>query len=237
MTTKALVILSGGQDSTTCAAIACQQFDEVHAVTFDYGQRHAIEIEAAQQVSFELGIKHHEFIKVGPILKGTSPLISGATLGQYDSADQLPGGVAETFVPSRNGLFLTIASNRAVVMGISTMFTGVSQTDYSGYPDCRRDFIDRMEEALSFANFGESGHLTIETPLMHLTKAESVKLAHDILGDRFESVFQLTHTCYKGVKGGCGQCAACLLRDKGFIEAGIPDPIWKFGERVPAMTM
>ncbi len=225
-TSKALVILSGGQDSTTCLAIAAQQYQEVHAVTFNYGQRHKIEIESAIKVAELIGVASHEIIDMGAILKGRSPLVSDNEVKTYDNPEQVPDGIAETFVPSRNALFLTIASNRAVVLGASVIFTGVSQTDYSGYPDCRRDFIDRIESALSFANFGDSGHLTIETPLMFLTKAESVLLAKDVLGDRFDEIFLHTHTCYCGVKGGCGQCAACLLRDKGFKESGIDDPLW-----------
>jgi 7-cyano-7-deazaguanine synthase len=228
MQTKALVVLSGGQDSTTCLAVAKSQFEEVHAVTFNYGQRHITEIKSAIAVAQAVGVSSHEIIDLGPILKGSSPLVSDNHLEQYDSPEQLPDGIATTVVPSRNALFLTIASNRAIVTGASVLYTGVSQADYSGYPDCRRDFIDRMEEALSFANFGESGHLSIRTPLMNITKAESVKLAQEVLGDSFESVFALTHTCYAGVIGGCGRCAACLLRDKGFREAGIPDPIWQY---------
>lgn len=233
---KALCVLSGGQDSTTCAAIASQQFDEVHAITFNYGQRHQIELESARAIAQALNLTSHEIIELGPILKGTSPLISDTPLGHYNSAKELPGGIADTFVPSRNAFFLTIASNRAVVMAIDTIYTGVSQTDYSGYPDCRRDFIDQIESALSFANFGEPGKLKILTPLMELTKAESVKLAIEILGDRFNEIFQHTHTCYAGIKGGCGKCAACLLRDKGFIEANIADPIWQYRDYQPVMV-
>jgi 7-cyano-7-deazaguanine synthase len=145
----------------------------------------------------------------------------------YASAQDLgdENEVANTFVPSRNALFLTIASNRAVLRGIDTVYTGVCQTDYSGYPDCRRNFIDAMERALSLSN---GGNFAIVTPLMELTKAQSVNLALTVLGDSFNAVMELTHTCYQGVKGGCGECAACLLRDKGFNEAGVVDPIWKF---------
>lgn len=225
---KALVILSGGQDSTTCAALAVQQFDKVCAVTFDYGQKHAIEIESAQDVSAALGIRHHEFIHLGPILKGTSPLISGATLGQYDSADQLPGGVEPTFVPGRNLLFLTLAANRAAVLGITDLFTGLCEEDFGGYFDCRKVFVDAMATALGEGIWGTPDAFTIHTPLMHLNKADSVRLAADVLGDRFDEVMGLTHTCYAGVKGGCGKCHACHLRDRGFREAGIADPIWKY---------
>ena len=225
---KILIIFSGGQDSTTCLAIAKQQFSEVHLLTFNYGQRHQIELDSAKKIGEIMNVDSHEFIDINGILKSTSPLISENPVQSYSSTEELPSGVAETFVPSRNALFLTIASNRAIALGIDTVITGVSQTDYSGYPDCRSDFIDMMERTLSYANFGRVGKFFIQAPLMHLTKAETVKLAVDCLGDHFEEVFENTHTCYNGVKGGCGECAACLLRDKGFKESGIDDPIWKF---------
>jgi 7-cyano-7-deazaguanine synthase len=225
--TKALVILSGGQDSTTCAAIACQQFSEVHAVTFDYGQRHAIELESAQSVSAALGIKHHEFIKVGPILASTSPLVSSNALGQYDSPDDLPGGVEPTFIPGRNLLFMTLAANRAAAWGIRDIFTGLCEEDFGGYFDCRQVFVDAMAAALGEGIWGEPDAFTIHTPLMKLSKAASVRLAVEVLGDLFHEVFQHTHTCYAGVKGGCGKCHACHLRDRGFRDAGVDDPIWQ----------
>lgn len=218
---KSLVILSGGADSTICAAIAKQR-SEVHAITFDYGQRHRIEIESAMLVAQALNLASHEIIECQGILKSISPLTSNNPVEQYDDVSQLPNGIASTFVPIRNLLFLTVAANRAVSLGCETIYTGVCQTDYSGYPDCRRGFINKTEEAL-FAALEQK--LQIATPLMYLTKAESIKLAQQVLGDDFEQVISLTHTCYLGVKGGCGKCAACLLREKGFEEAGIVDPL------------
>jgi len=225
---KALVILSGGQDSTTCAAIACQQFDQVCAITFNYGQRHSIEIESAKDVGFRLGIKQHEFIDIPHILIGSSPLISSTRLGQYDSAEKLPTGVEPTFVYGRNLLFLILAANRAAAWGVTDIFTGLSGEDFGGYPDCRDVFVEAMQLALNQGFYGTPNGFTIHTPLMYLTKASSVKLAVDVLGDRFNEIFSLTHTCYAGVKGGCGKCHACILRDRGFTEAGIKDPIWSF---------
>lgn len=225
---KALVILSGGQDSTTCAAIAAQSHDEVHAITFNYGQRHITEIQSAIAVAKSLGCASHEIIDLGAnVLKGTSPLISGNKLGKYESAKELPEGVEPTFVYGRNILFLTIAGNRAACLDVDHIYIGVCEADFAGYWDCRQSFIDKMQSALNDGIFGQD-KLTLQTPLMNLTKAESVKLAKEVLGDRFESVFELTHTCYDGVKGGCGKCHACILRDKGFKEADIDDPIWKF---------
>lgn len=225
---KCLIVLSGGQDSTTCAAIACSQFDEVHAISFDYGQRHLIELESAENVVKALNIASYKILQLGQILEGSSPLISSQPLGQYNSVDELPTGVEPTFVPARNILFLTLAANRAAVLGIKDIFTGVCQADFAGYWDCRQVFIDSMAIALSEGIYGDRETFRIHTPLMNLNKAQSVQLAYEILGDRFEEVMGFTHTCYSGIRGGCGKCHACLIRDRGFKEAGINDPIWKF---------
>lgn len=225
---KALVILSGGQDSTTCLAVAKQRFDEVHAVTFEYRQKHSIELEAARSVAKLMGVASHEIIPLGRVLKGTSPLVSDTPLGKYDHPDDLPGGIEPTFVPGRNLLFLTLAANRAAVLGISDLFTGLCEEDFGGYPDCRQTFVDAMATALSEGIWGSRDAFSIHTPLMRLSKADSVRLAIDALGDQFEAVMGATHTCYDGVKGGCGKCHACHLRDRGFREAGVADPIWRY---------
>lgn len=224
---KALVILSGGQDSTTCAALARVHFEEVHAITFNYGQRHAIEIDSAIAVASALGLDSHEVIDLGAgILKSSSPLISLNELGKYDSIESLPSGVEPTFVPGRNILFLTIAANRAAAFGCTDIFIGVCEEDFGGYWDCRQDFITQMETAIGLGIHG-SPEFKIHTPLMKLSKADSVRLAVEVLGDNFDRVMGLTHTCYDGVKGGCGECHACHLRDRGFKDAGIVDPLWK----------
>jgi 7-cyano-7-deazaguanine synthase len=224
---KCLVILSGGQDSTTCAAIARQQFSEVHAVTFDYGQRHSIEIESAKAVAEYLNMASHEIIPMGRVLKGSSPLVSDNVLGTYDNPEQLPGGVEPTFVPGRNLMFMTIAANRAAVLGVKDIFTGLCQEDFGGYHDCRAVFVEAMQAAIGEGFYGDPDYFTFHTPLMHLNKADSVKLAVTSLGGHdFRRLFALTHTCYAGVKGGCGRCHACILRDRGFKEAGVDDPLW-----------
>lgn len=229
--TKCVILLSGGQDSTTVALQAKAHYEEVHALTIHYGQRHEIEVESALAVGKALSVTSHEVIELGNVLTSTSPLISSNSVDTFETSEDVPDGVANTFIPSRNALFLTLASNRAIALRISTIYTGVCECDYSGYPDCRRVFIDSLEDALSLGNFGEKGKFKILTPLMSLTKAETVKLAQNLLGtEEFKKMFELTHTCYQGIKGGCGHCAACLLRDKGFTEAGIDDPIWKFRE-------
>lgn len=225
-TSKALVILSGGQDSTTCLAIADQKYQEVHVVTFNYGQRHKIEIESAVKVAEIIGVASHEIIDMGAILKGRSPLVSDNQVGQYESANELPQGVEPTFVEGRNLLFLTIAANRAANLGITDIFMGVCEEDFAGYWDCRQKFIDATAIALGEAIYGKPDSFKIHTPLMNLTKSQSVHLAKDVLGDRFDEIFLQTHTCYNGVKGGCGKCHACILRDRGFKESGIDDPLW-----------
>lgn len=225
---KALVVLSGGQDSTTCAVIAKQQFDEVSAIVFNYGQKHQIEIRSARKIAQLLSIPL-EIIDLGlSVLRGHSPLISNRTeLGLYDSPDELPSGVEPTFIGGRNILFLTVAANRADCLGATDIFTGVCQADFAGYWDCRQIFVDKMQAALNEGFYGEE-KFKIHTPLMNLTKAESVKLAYDMLGpQQFDDLFALTHTCYAGVSGGCGKCHACVLRDKGFADAGISDPLWQ----------
>lgn len=228
---KALVVLSGGQDSTTCLAVAKKQFEEVHAVTFNYGQRHLIEIQSANAIAQAMEVDSHEIIDLGAtILKGSSPLISAAPVGRYSSAEELPGGVEPTFVPGRNILFLTVAANRAAGLGIQDIFTGVCEEDYGGYFDCRQTFVDAITMAIGEGIAGNPNHIKIHTPLMNLSKKDSVFLAKEALGDNFEYVMKLTHTCYDGVKGGCGECHACILRDRGFKEAGIDDPLWKFRE-------
>lgn len=225
--TKALVVLSGGQDSTTCLAWAKQKFDEVHAVTFDYGQRHSIEITSASRIAKLLGAETFEIIKVpAGILKGTSPLVSDSNLEEYKDAQSLPGGVEKTFVPMRNQFFLTVAANRAFLLGCTNLVTGVCEADYGGYPDCRQTFISTLQTAMNQGTFtGEDwllGNIHIHTPLMRLSKADSVKLAVEV-GAMHALAF--SHTAYDGKYPPTGKDHASLLRAKGFEEAGYPDPL------------
>lgn len=228
MKTRALVVLSGGQDSTTCLFWAGREFDEVHAVTFDYGQRHKIEIDSAIKIAQMAAVDSHEIIRLGDdILKGTSPLVSGEQLEQYDDFHALPGGLEKTFVPMRNQLFLTVAANRAYCLGINEIVTGVCQEDSGGYPDCRQSFIDAFEVTSSRGTFtGERdtlSHLLVHTPLMNLTKAESVYLAQTLPGCM--EALAYSHTSYDGAYPPTGHDHATLLRAKGFFEADVPDPL------------
>lgn len=229
-----MVVLSGGQDSTTCLFWALMQYDgDVHCITFDYGQRHSIELKAAVEVvqfarsRFNGRFIGHDIIPVPNVLGGTSPLVSNNALEQYADAQSLPGGLEKTFVPMRNQFFLTLAANHAFVAGCSSLVTGVCQEDNGGYPDCRDEFIRAFERTASLGTFNtEAGFydgLTVETPLMFLTKAESVQLAFAI--PHAYSALALTHTAYDGVYPPTGKDHANLLREKGFAEAGVPDPL------------
>lgn len=227
-TGPALVVLSGGQDSTTCLYWAmAQNFSEIHAITFDYGQRHKIELEAAATIAQAAGVTSHKVVTLGPILEGTSPLVSDAPLEQYADHQSLPGGLEKTFVAMRNQLFLTIAANRAYVLGCRDLVTGICQEDFGGYPDCRQVFVDALTEACNLGTFtgedGALGALTIHTPLMNLTKAASVHLALSLPG--CYGALAYSHTAYDGQFPPLGHDHATLLRAKGFEEADYPDPL------------
>lgn len=249
---KALVVLSGGQDSTTCLALAIAQHGvaNVHAVTFDYGQRHSVEILAARKIAFLAGIAEfghenpvinkpsrtidgrHEVIAVPHVLKGSSPLVNAkAAVEQYESAAVLPGGLEKTFVPMRNMLFLTLAANRAAVIAHEAgdraieIWTGVSQEDYGGYPDCREVFIKGMEAAVNISlDDKDMPAVYMRAPLMHMTKAQTVELS-ERPSVAARALLAHSHTCYNGSIPPCGTCHACLLRAKGYAEAGVIDPL------------
>ncbi|EEY38666.1 7-cyano-7-deazaguanine synthase QueC [Vibrio mimicus] len=206
---KAVVVFSGGQDSTTCLVQALKEFDEVHAITFDYGQRHKLEIEVAQKLAKQLGVAAHKVMDVGLL---NELAISSLTRDDIPvSHDLQANGLPNSFVPGRNILFLTLAGIYAYQIGAATVITGVCETDFSGYPDCRNDFVQAMNQALTK---GMDMSLTIRTPLMWLNKAETWALA-DQLG-ALDLVRHQTLTCYNGLIGdGCGECPACHLRKAG----------------------
>jgi 7-cyano-7-deazaguanine synthase len=213
---RALVILSGGQDSTTCLYWALDRFStgNVEALTFDYGQRHNIEIECAVRRATHAGVLHH----VLPI--DTFAALGGNALtDEVPIADAAPGSLPNTFVPGRNLVFLTFAAALAWQRNIDHLVTGVAQTDYSGYPDCRAETMDALQLAL---RRGMERNFCIHAPLMNLSKRETVELARDL--DALDAM-GLTHTCYEGARPPCGRCPACRLRAKGFAEAGIEDPL------------
>lgn len=202
---KAIVVFSGGQDSTTCLFWAKERFAEVEAVTFQYGQRHAAELECAREICRELAIKQHELDM--HLLNQLAP----NALTRQDIEIEEGDGLPSTFVPGRNLLFFSFAAILASQLGARHIITGVSQTDFSGYPDCRDAFIKSLNVTLNLAMDDE---FVIHTPLMWLDKSEVWALS-DKLG-AFEFVKEKTLTCYNGIKGtGCGECPSCRLRQNG----------------------
>lgn len=230
---KAVVVLSGGQDSTTCLfhAIHTLKATAIHAVTFDYGQRHSREVAAAidivglaQKVMPHAAVSS-EVVLVPKILHGTSPLISKEeleTYTDYNSMSDIIGDRVElTFVPMRNPLFLTLAANRARVFGADVISTGVCQADGTNYPDCTPNFVSAMEKMIHAA-LGES-NIRIAAPLLNFSKAQTVKMAMDLPGC-YEAL-AYSHTAYSGEDVPITQDHASVLREQGFREAGVPDPL------------
>jgi 7-cyano-7-deazaguanine synthase len=219
MNAKALVVLSGGQDSTTCLYWAIDRFgrENVSSVTFDYGQRHRIELTSAIEVADFAGVPN----VILPI--NTFAALGGDALTATDIAVETAldeeTGLPNTFVPGRNLIFLTFAAAFAYQRNIAHLVTGVAQTDYSGYPDCREDTMNSLRTVIQQ---GMESEIKIHTPLMHLSKKETVELAQE-LGAL--PAMAMTHTCYNGERPPCGHCAACELRAKGFEEAGVMDPL------------
>lgn len=206
---KAAVIFSGGQDSTTCLFVALKEFghENVEVITFQYGQRHAIELEKAAWIAQDLGVK--QTVIDTSVIK---TITNNALMDERADIHQ-NGNTPNTFVDGRNALFLLYTAIYAKSQDIQTIFTGVCETDFSGYPDCRDIFIKSMNVTL---NLAMDYNFNIRTPLMYLTKKETWKLA-DELG-AFDYIRQHTHTCYLGVEGGCHTCPSCLLREKGLNE-------------------
>jgi len=219
MNARALVVLSGGQDSTTCLYWAIDRFgrENVSSVTFDYGQRHRTELVSAAEIADFAGVPN----VILPI--DTFAALGGDALTATDiaveSARDKETGLPNTFVPGRNLIFLTFAAAFAYQRNIAHLVTGVAQTDYSAYPDCRDDTMQSLQTAIQQ---GMESEIEIHTPLMHLSKKETVELAQE-LGAL--PAMAMTHTCYNGERPPCGHCAACELRAKGFAEAGVVDPL------------
>jgi 7-cyano-7-deazaguanine synthase len=216
-------LLSGGLDSSTCLALARREGYACCALTFDYGQRHRYELEAAARVAAFFGVEKRVVTRIGLGAFGGSALTADIAVPKGRSAAEMDHGIPITYVPARNTIFLSFALAWAETLESSDIFIGVNALDYSGYPDCRPEYIEAYERMANLATrAGVEGRtrLKIHTPLIGLTKAEIVKLARDL-----GVPFGLTHSCYDPGAGGlpCGQCDACLLRAKGFLEAGIED--------------
>ena len=213
MTKKAVIVFSGGQDSTTCLIHALALYDEIHCITFDYGQRHRAEIEVAQQLSKRFSVAVHKVLDTSLLneLTVSSLTHDNIALAHITNTEC---GVPSTFVPGRNILFLTLASIYAYQVRAETVITGVSETECSGYPDCGDGFVKSLNNAIEL---GMDYRLRLETPLMRLNKAETWALADHY--NKFDLIRHHTLTCYNGIKGsGCSHCDACLLRAKGLNE-------------------
>jgi len=218
---KAVVLLSGGLDSTVCMAVAQAKGLELYPISFNYHQRHSIELDGAKKVADFFGVQKHLIIDTNMNAIGGSALT--------DQAIAVPEGNPErddipvTYVPARNLIFLSYALGYAEVVGASYIYIGVNAVDYSGYPDCRPEFIEKFQNLADFATkatVAEHKKIKIETPLQDLSKKDIV-----LLGTKLGAPLQFTHSCYKGGEKACGVCDSCRLRLRGFAEAGVTDPI------------
>ena len=220
---KAVVLLSGGLDSSTAAAIAKSQGYELYAITFDYGQRHAREIESARAVAGSLGTAGHQVISFDLRKIGSSALTDDIDVPLDRPAEEMSAGIPVTYVPARNVIFLSFALAYAETIGAEDIFIGVSQIDYSGYPDCRSEFIEafeRMANLATKAGVEGTARFRVHAPLAHLSKAETIRHGLELGLD-----YSLTWSCYLGGDKPCGKCDSCTLRLAGFAKAGARDPL------------
>ncbi|MBC7966859.1 MAG: 7-cyano-7-deazaguanine synthase QueC [Fuerstia sp.] len=221
---KAVVLVSGGLDSATVLAIARQQGFAIHAISFDYGQRHRFELEAAARVCRSMGVTDHVVCRVDTNIFRGSALTNDIPVPHNRNESEMSTGIPVTYVPARNTVFLSIALGLAESVGVNDIFIGVNAVDYSGYPDCRPEFIAAFEAMANLATKAgvEGQRLTVHTPLISLTKADIIRRGLSLGVD-----YGLTHSCYdpdaRGVS--CGECDSCQLRLKGFREANAVDPI------------
>lgn len=224
----AIVLTSGGLDSTTCLAIArAEGFAPLYSLTFDYGQRHRQELVAAHQVALSIGALEHRVIQIDLRQFGKSALTSAMEVPKDRDESAMSDGIPITYVPARNTIFLSYALAWAEVLDVKNIFIGVNAIDYSGYPDCRPAFIDAFETMANLATrmtvdaSPDNARFRIHAPLLHLTKAQIIQRGASLGVD-----YGITHSCYDPTPAGlaCGHCDSCILRKKGFIAAGIPDP-------------
>jgi 7-cyano-7-deazaguanine synthase len=222
-TPKAVILLSGGMDSATAAAVALDRGFEVYGLSFRYGQRHATELEAARRVAERLGVRRHVVLDIDLRAFGGSALTGDLEVPKNTPLERIGAAIPATYVPARNTIFLSFALAWAEVLGSADIFLGANALDYSGYPDCRPEYIEAYERMANLATRAgvEGSRFRIHTPLISLSKAEIVSL-----GTRLGVDYSLTWSCYDPTPDGtaCGRCDACILRQKGFREAGMEDP-------------
>jgi 7-cyano-7-deazaguanine synthase len=224
MAEKAVVLASGGVDSSTSLALAKAAGFELYALTFDYGQRHRCELEAARRVTAQIGVRRHIVTTIDLAAFGGSALTGDIEVPKGRDPAAIASGIPVTYVPARNTVFLSFALAWCEVLGAADIFVGVNAVDYSGYPDCRPMFLQRFEDLAAVATkAGVEGQVRykIHAPLLHMKKSEIIRAGHAAGVD-----FSLTHSCYDPATDGraCGSCDSCVLRRRGFMEAGIPDP-------------
>ncbi|MDR0310213.1 MAG: 7-cyano-7-deazaguanine synthase QueC [Acidobacteriota bacterium] len=222
---KAVTLASGGLDSTTVIAIAIKQGFDVYALSFDYGQRHRCELDAARRVALALGVRDHVIAPVGLRVFGGSALTADIEVPKERDSGRMSAEIPITYVPARNTIFLSLALGWCEVIGAQDIFIGVNAVDYSGYPDCRPEFLEAFERLAALATkAGVEGtsRFRIHAPLMNMTKAEIIRAGIQAGVD-----YSITHSCYDPAPDGlaCGVCDSCVLRRRGFAEAGIVDPI------------
>ena len=227
MSKRAVVLASGGLDSTTIMAIAKHEGYDIYALSFDYGQRHKLELEAAKTVAGYFGAKKHLILRLdldaigGSALTDDIPVPHGRGLNEIGS-----GPIPITYVPARNTIFLSYALAWAEVLDATDIFIGVNALDFSGYPDCRPEYIEAFQKMANLATKAgvEGNSVTIHTPIINMTKAQIIKKGVSLGVD-----YGITHSCYNPTGDGkpCGKCDSCLLRNKGFEEAGLPDPLFE----------
>ena len=223
---NAVALVSGGVDSAVALALAIRDGFRVYALSFDYGQRHGIEIEAAKQIANHLGVVRHFVCAINLRMIGGSALTSDITVPKGRKIKEMSSHIPVTYVPARNTIFLSYALAWCEVIPASDIFIGVNAIDYSGYPDCRPEYLEAFQHLANLAAKSAvegKGEIRIHAPLMNMTKADIIRTGHEAGVD-----FSLTHSCYDPAPEGsaCGECDSCILRRQGFKKAGIPDPTW-----------
>jgi 7-cyano-7-deazaguanine synthase len=225
---KALCILDGRQTSTTCAVLACQRFDEVHALICEDDRQSPMSLESANAVAEFLPFVSREIVDLGAVFQSSAMSMPQNPL-DLSLSSRNSGKMSEVlFSSTRQIMLLTLAAERAALKGIQDVFIGLSETDFPDYYQHHQTYIALLARVLSEGLWRDPEALTIHTPLLNLSRADIVRLGIRALDTRFEALFELTHDCERGIDGGCGECYSCLIRDRGFQEAEVEDPIWQF---------
>lgn len=223
MSKKAVILLSGGLDSSTVLALSKRDGYENYAISFNYKQRHKVELDFARRIGAKLGVRDHVIVDFDLRQFGGSALTSDIEVPKGRNLDEMTESIPITYVPGRNTIFLAHALSYAEIIGASAIFTGVNALDYSGYPDCRPEYIEAYQDVINLATKRtvEGGNIKLYAPLVQLSKVEIIKLGTELGVD-----YSLTSSCYDPTEDGlaCGECDSCILRKQGFVTAGLPDP-------------